>query len=58
VASSGAARQYKIYRSLDPENVLQPGNLIGTSATNSYVDAGVLPTATDRNYYVVTAFAP
>ncbi|MCB9367256.1 MAG: choice-of-anchor J domain-containing protein [Calditrichaeota bacterium] len=53
--SVSGASEYSIYRSTSPITTPVPEDLIGTSLTPDYVDAGVLVGGDQQVYYVVTA---
>ncbi len=58
-APNGAVpANYRIYRSVAADNMVQPGNLIGTTAATTYTDPGVLVNPAEKFHYAVTANAP
>lgn len=49
------ADSYTIYRDTTPLFTPGPGNLLGTSTSNMYVDAGAVSLPAIRYYYIVTS---
>jgi hypothetical protein len=47
------ARSYHIHRGTTLDFVPEPVSLLGTTADTSFVDAGIVPTAGVRYYYIV-----
>ena len=48
------ANTYYIYRSLDPDVEIIPGNLLGSSLTSDYIDVDAVSAAGGKYFYRIT----
>lgn len=55
---NAVAANYRVFRSTDPDNVVTPGNLLGTTTNTYYVDLQILMFPDVQYFYAVTANAP
>ena len=49
-----AVSTYYIYRSLDPDFVPNPGNLVGSSTSSDYIDVGAVSDPNTKYFYRIT----
>ena len=54
-SATAGATTYYIYRDTNPLFTPAPGNQVGTSATNAYLDAGAVGLPAIKYYYIVTS---